>query len=109
MANLASYIKEKRAERGFSLRKLADLSDVSHTEIKRIEDGLRKQPSPAVLRTIAVALGVSYEEVMEIAGYVLPARAKNTQSSKIRGSEDLSSVEIAKVEEYIAFLKTQRK
>ena len=109
MATLATYIKEKRANRGFSLRKLADLSDVSHTEIKRIEDGLRKQPSPAVLRTIAVALGVSYEEIMEVAGYVLPVRAKSTQTSRIKGSEDLSSVEIAKVEEYIAFLKSQRK
>ena len=109
MANLAAFISEKRAGRGFSLRKLAELSDVSHTEIKRIEDGLRKQPSPAVLRSISVALGVSYEEIMEVAGYVLPTRAKPATSSRIKGADDLSSVEVAKVEEYIAFLKTQRK
>ena len=109
MANLAAYIKEKRASKGYSLRKLAELSDVSHTEIKRIEDGLRKQPSPVVLRSMAVALGVSYEEIMEVAGYILPTRVKTVQTSRIKGAEDLDSVEVDKVEEYIAFLKTQRK
>jgi len=108
MADLAAFIKGKRTDRGLSLRKLADLSDISHTEIKRIEDGVRRQPSPAVLRSIAAALNVSYEEIMKTAGYVLPDTRKPL-GPRIQGSEDLTAIEIAKVEEYIAFLKTQRK
>ena len=53
MNELGTYIKEKRTEKGLSIRRLAELSDISHTEAKRIEDGLRKQTSPQVLRSIA--------------------------------------------------------
>ena len=60
MNELGTYIKEKRTAKGLSIRRLAELADISHTEVKRIEDGLRKQTSPQVLRSIASALGVPY-------------------------------------------------
>ncbi len=46
MNSLAKYIKEKGALRGYSMRKLAEEANISHTEAKRIEDSVRKQPSP---------------------------------------------------------------
>lgn len=111
MNELGTYIKEKRAEKGLSIRRLAELADISHTEVKRIEDGLRKQTSPQVLRSIASALGVPYEELMAAAGYIdEPASDEGgTIASGIKDADDLSQEEIDQVNQYIAFLKSQRK
>lgn len=107
MSELGIFIKEKRESRDFSIRKLAELSDISHTEIKRIEDGVRKQPSPQVLRSIATALNVSYEEIMAVAGYI-DTPQKSVVAASINEDEDLTEDERAKVKEYIAFIKSQR-
>ena len=112
MNELGTYIKEKRTEKGLSIRRLAELADISHTEVKRIEDGLRKQTSPQVLRSIASALGVPYEDLMAAAGYIDEPAAeldRGTVAAGIKDTEDLSQEEIDQVNQYIAFLKSQRK
>ena len=112
MNELGTYIKEKRTEKGLSIRRLAELAAISHTEVKRIEDGLRKQTSPQVLRSIASALGVPYEDLMAAAGYIDEPTAETesaTMATGIKGMEDLSQEEIDQVNQYIAFLKSRRK
>ena len=93
MNELGTYIKEKRIEKGLSIRRLAELADISHTEVKRIEDGLRKQTSPQVLRSIAYALSVPYEDLMAAAGYIdEPATEldSGTIAAGIKDTEDLT-------------------
>lgn len=112
MNELGTYIKEKRTEKGLSIRRLAELAAISHTEVKRIEDGLRKQTSPQVLRSIASALGVPYEDLMAAAGYIDEPTAEtesSTVATGIKDTEDLSQEEIDQVNQYIAFLKSRRK
>lgn len=110
---LGSYVREKRQEKKLSIRKLAELAGISHTEIKRIEDGTRRQPSPQVIRSIASALVVPYEELMVAAGYIdespEPVDSANTVISRIQNADDLSPDEIDQVNQYIAFLKSRRK
>ncbi len=108
---LGALIREKRDEKRLSIRKLAELAEISHTEIKRIEDGLRKQPSPQVLRSIAAALGTPYEDLMAAAGYIdeVPPEETITAVAGIKDADDLSPEELDQVNQYIAFLKTQRK
>ena len=36
MAELGSYVKKIRLEKGLSIRKVAESEDISHTEVKRI-------------------------------------------------------------------------
>lgn len=112
MNELGTYIKVKRTEKGLSIRRLAELADISHTEVKRIEDGLRKQTSPLVLRSIASALCVPYEDLMAAAGYIDDSATESdggTVAAGIKDTEDLSQEEIDQVNQYIAFLKSQRK
>lgn len=111
MNELGTYIQSKRKEKGYSIRKLAELADISHTEVKRIEDGMRKQTSPQVLRSIATALNCPYEDLMAAAGYI-DEPLMDTDATAVAGiqnADDLSQEEIDKVNEYIAFLKSQRK
>lgn len=69
----SQYIKDLREKKRYSQRKLALLAGLSNTEIARIENGERKNPSPEVLEKLAAPLGVSYEELMAAAGYLKKA------------------------------------
>ena len=112
MNKLGTYIKEERTKKGLSIRRLAELADISHTEVKRIEDGLRKQTSPQVLRSIASALGVPYEDLIAAAGYIdesITEPESGTAAAGIKNIDDLSQEEIDQVNQYIASLKSRRK
>lgn len=110
MTELGDYVKMIRTGKEFSMRKLSEMSGISHTEIKRIEDGTRKQPSPQVLRAIAAALNTPYEDLMAAAGYIdeIEKQEDATAVAGIDGADDLTPDEIADVNKYIAFLKSQR-
>ena len=107
---LGVYVREKRQEKKLSIRKLAELAGISHTEIKRIEDGTRKQPSPQVVRSIASALGVPYEELMIAAGYIDGGQgaATGTTTAGLSDTSDLSDEELAEVNRYIEFIRSKR-
>jgi transcriptional regulator with XRE-family HTH domain len=66
---IGEYIKKIREDKNLSLNQLALYSGVSAAHLSRIERGLR-EPSPEILRKIATALKVPYEELMKAAGYL---------------------------------------
>ena len=113
---LASYVKTKREESIMSVRKLAEKAEISHTEIKRIEDGTRKQPSPKILKTIAAALNVPYNDIMIAAGYLNEAESEDLPTMMTASQSKSSALDIAELTEreledvkrYIAFIKSQR-
>jgi transcriptional regulator with XRE-family HTH domain len=78
--SLADEIKHLREEKGYSQRKLSYLSGVSNTEISRIENGDRPKPSPDTLEKLSPHLGISYNELMEKAGYLAKEPMKQTLS-----------------------------
>lgn len=67
---LGAYLIQLRNEKHLSQRDLAEKCGISAAEICRIESGKRQKPSPAMLKTIAEALGVEYTELMKMAGYI---------------------------------------
>lgn len=84
--NVSEYVKSKRMEKGISQRQLSALCGVSNSEISRIEAGERRNPSPAVLQSVAMALGVPYEEILLAAGYL---RGESEESPGVDGSPRL--------------------
>jgi len=64
------YLKSLIDKREYSYRKLATLADIDHTYISKIVVGKMGPPSPEILRKIAGPLGVSYEALMDAAGYL---------------------------------------
>lgn len=116
MNTLASYMKSKREVQGMSIRRLAERAAISHTEIKRIEDGTRKQPSPKILKAISEALNVPYNDIMVAAGYLNEAKSEDLPIMMTASQSKSSALDIAELTEseledlkrYIAFIKSQR-
>jgi len=63
-------IRQARKENGISLRKFAKKINKSATYISKIERGEFKPPAEATITTIAKALGLDPDELMELAGRV---------------------------------------
>lgn len=66
-ATLGAYIRSQRKLADLSLRQLADLAKVSNPYLSQIERGLHA-PSVRVLRSIAEALDLSSETLLQQAG-----------------------------------------
>ncbi len=65
---VGQMITEAREKVGLSKNQLAELANVSHTEIARIESGERAVPNPKTLRKISQFIGVNYNDLMYAAG-----------------------------------------
>ncbi len=89
LKDLGGYIREQRRQAELSLRKLADLANVSNPYLSQIERGL-KRPSAEILQQIARALEVSAESLYVRAG-ILDEHRESDLIATIRGQSDLST------------------
>lgn len=134
---IGDYLKEKRKEKGLSLRQLAYKINLSHTNISDIEKGVIKKES-SILRILgalnltpeenekALALLVKdttpenlQEDVFNLkkaliiqnnsnAGDIMVDSTKKIYTSIDEDLKGLSEDEIQLVKNYIAFLKSQK-
>jgi transcriptional regulator with XRE-family HTH domain len=75
--DLGESIRAQREITQLSLRRLAELSDVSNPYLSQIERGLRR-PSAEILQQIAKALRISAETLYVRAGILEPDREPET-------------------------------
>ncbi len=66
---LSEIVKKARKEKRISARKLAQLCDVSHTEINNIEKGIRIKPALLTLKGFEKYLGLDFEKLAQLSGY----------------------------------------
>ncbi|MEL1135677.1 helix-turn-helix transcriptional regulator [Desulfitobacterium sp. THU1] len=109
MIALGDYLSVHRTAQKISIRKLATLANLSHTEIYRLENGERKHPSPSVLKAIALALHLNYYELMRVAGYLDENSFPEAHSPKEINVDDLTELEIEEVERFIEYLRYKRR
>ena len=67
--DIAVLVKEARLKKGLSARKLAELCDISHTEINNIERGIRVKPAILTLKGFEKYLDLPFEKIAKLAGY----------------------------------------
>jgi transcriptional regulator with XRE-family HTH domain len=73
---LGGFIKAQREVARMSVRRLAEIADVSNPYLSQIERGLRR-PSAEILQQIAKALRVSAEQLYIRAGILDPSSAQD--------------------------------
>lgn len=82
--SFGTYLKQAIQKRGYSYRQVSILADIDHTYISKIVNGKMGPPSPEILKKLSKPLGVSYEELMEKAGYIdLPKRTETDFSQSL--------------------------
>lgn len=62
---LAENIKRYRKEKGLSQRALVRASDVTYSELSKIEAGYIQNPGVITVKKIAMALGVSVDDLLK--------------------------------------------
>ena len=87
--DLGAYIREQRRQAELSVRKLADLANVSNPYLSQIERGLKK-PSAEILQQIARALEASAESLYVRAGILEEERERDLVTA-IRAQDDLTT------------------
>ena len=82
LEQLGQILKGARIEKGYSTRKLAELSQVaSNAEISMLENAKRLKPDPIMLKAIAKILDLEYIELFQLIGYIdetIPENLKKT-------------------------------
>lgn len=100
MSEIGDYLNKIRQDQQISIRYLAKLTGISHSEINKIENGERANPSPLNLKVIANVLGINQIECFKKAGYIDEDVFEN--SFPIEG--DYSPDELEQIKSYAQFL-----
>lgn len=101
---LAQLIIELRNKKGYSQRKLAMISGISNSTISRIENAT-SDADPETLRKLAPYLGISYETLMEAAGYI--ESESNKEYIEFKGEQNQLPDSFETPEEAVKFLLEQ--
>ena len=89
------YLRRLRKNKKLTIRQLDTYSGVSNSYISQMERGERGIPSPEILKKLSKPLGVDYEELMRVAGYI----DENKEESEYALSEDEFSSIVREIEE----------
>ncbi len=112
---LGRYLASVREDRKLSLREVekATLKVVSNAYLSQIENDRIKKPSPNILHSLAKLYGVSYEDLMERAGFVSPAKfhSVDRRYGQIAtfADQNLTEEEESELVQYLSFMRSRRK
>lgn len=89
--NVGQVITEAREKANLSQRQLAKLANINNSELSKIESGIRKEPSPKILRKISNVIDVNYSDLMYMIGLGIEVSPLNPfikdYYSKLKGDE----------------------
>lgn len=120
--SLSAYLTAVRGSLGMTLRDVEKATDkrVSNAYLSQVENDKIARPSPNVLHALAGVYKVSYEVLMEKAGYlpasavagggVLRSASKSSNHSRPNAfaTQELTPEEEQELLEYLAFVRSRR-
>ena len=98
-----------------SLRQVEEISnkEVSNAYLSQLETGKILQPSPNVLNTLADIYKIEYVQLMELAGYLPAAKAREAAQRHGRiatfAEHNLTPEEEGELMQYLQYLRTKKK
>ena len=110
---LGQHLAAIRNDRGFKLRQVEELTKklVSNAYLSQIESGKIKQPSPNILHALSTVYKISYQQLMELAGYVVAQHTLDAAHGRAATFAELNLTEEEEREllEYLKFRRTMAK
>jgi HTH-type transcriptional regulator, competence development regulator len=113
--SLGALIRKARQDVSMSLRDVEEATkkEVSNGYLSQLESGKITKPSPHILYSLANALSVNYETLMQRAGYILPTPTRTAGTKQGRAAtfaiDNLTAEEESKLLEYLTFIRQQKK
>jgi HTH-type transcriptional regulator, competence development regulator len=111
---LGRYLASIRADRGLTLRQVEEATnkEVSNAYLSQIENDKIQKPSPNVLHVLAELYAISYEKLMEMAGYFTSSarRAEGQRHGRIPtfAEHNLTPEEETQLMDYLQFIRRRR-
>jgi len=111
---LGQYLKQSRKKSNSTLREVERATDISNAYLCQLEYDKIKTPSPKILHKLSTFYNISYEYLLELAGYPSSKPTNNviesTPSFRVGDKfGDLTEEEEKKLEEYLQFIRSRRK
>ena len=112
--NLGRIIKKARTDLKLSQRDVEEATgkEVSNAYLSQIESGKVTKPSPHILYSLASALSLSYESLMERAGYIVPTSSRADCAKHGRAAtfsvDNLTSDEERELLDYLNFIRMRK-
>ena len=111
---LGQYLATVRKDRDLSLRKVEKDTNkvVSNAYLSQIENDQIKRPSPNILYALADLYCVSYEELMERAGFATPKISRKVPERHggiaTFSNQNLTEQEEAELVQYLRFMRSRK-
>jgi transcriptional regulator with XRE-family HTH domain len=111
LQKLGSFLASARNAAGMTLRAVESDTGISNAYLSQLENGKVKSPSPQNLHKLAKVYGVSYELLMELAGFPVPnglgslppANSVAARIGPVTASEEEALIE------YLQFIRSRKK
>ena len=111
---LGQYLASIRGDRKMTLREVEEATNkqVSNAYLSQIENDKIKKPSPNILHTLAELYGISFENLMEMAGYFVPSseRKKTDRHGRVAtfAEFNLTTDEEAEMIKFLQYLRHRK-
>lgn len=111
MKNLGEYLKALREAKGLTLREVEKLADISNAYLSQIESNKIKKPSPTILHKLSLVYGITYDALMDKAGYPsgLSATTSLNTTHTFQRFGEISKDEEIELLEYLKFMRSRKK
>ncbi len=107
---LGEFLRTIRMSIPMTLREAEEASGVSNAYLSQLEQGKIAKPSPPFLHKLAAAYQVSYETLMERAGYVEKGKTPRlTGRLATFASEKLTPDEEQELLKFLGYIRSQKK
>ena len=111
---LGTYLASIRADRKLSLRQVEEAANkqVSNAYLSQIETGKITQPSPNILHALSEIYAISYEHLMQLAGYIRAVTSTRPESQRhgqlaTFTEHNLSPDEEKELMQYLKFIRNR--
>jgi transcriptional regulator with XRE-family HTH domain len=111
---LGKYLASIRVDRKMSLRDVEEATrkQVSNAYLSQIENDKIKKPSPNILHALAELYAISFENLMDMAGYISGTKRVDTERHgrvATFAEHNLSAEEETEMLQYLQFMRTRKK
>lgn len=112
---LGEYLASVRQTLSMSLRDVEEATkkDVSNAYLSQLEKGKIKKPDPNILYSLSETYGISYPNLMSLAGYIVAASTRNDTQHHGRvptfAEHALTKDEEEELMAYLRFIRERKK